>query len=79
MALALVRPQLSTALSFTAQALDSLRINLLRSCVLLALVIVESQFRARGNVAVGEKGKVVEVLIGMICGADRDDLAIRVA
>lgn len=79
LALALVWPQLPTALGFTTQALDCLRINLLRSCVLLALVIIEGQFGARGDIAVSEKGKVVKIFVGMIRGANRDDFAVRVA
>jgi hypothetical protein len=79
LALALVWPQLTTALGFTTQALDCFRVNLLRSCVLLALVIIKGQFGARGDVAVGKESKVVKILVGMIRAADRDDFAVRVA
>lgn len=79
LALALVWPQLTTALGFTTQTLDCFRINLLGSCVLLALVIIEGQFGARGDIAVSEKGKVVKIFVGVIRGANRDDLAVRVA
>lgn len=51
----------------------------MRRCVLLALIIIEGQFGARGNVAVREKGEVVEIFVSMIRGANRDDLAVGVA
>lgn len=76
LAFALIRPQLTTTVSFSTQAGHGVRVNLSWNRISGPGVVVEGQFGARGNIAVGEKGEVVEVAIILVLGRYRHNLAI---
>lgn len=78
LAFTLVRPQLTAALSLSTQAGNSLRVNLLGNRLSGPGVVVEGQFGAGGNIAVGEKGDVIEVFVILVLGRHRHVLAIGI-